>query len=568
MLIEIFNRYYANTEEGNIVDIEESIVSTKTLIEHLKDSNTTLYKKINELQDIPNQDIDNIKSEIESIDKEIQTELSLYPVHIENVSDYVKYLTSNYANIISELSKLAEFHDIDISNVSISNLNTKLDKATDTLDMTIHIDTDIVDCPKCGHSWKPGYDEEELLKLETTKASLANTTDTQKEEVSLLKSEIEVYTKIKSVYSYLRNVLSYNDDLKRTYKFITLHPLYDINNPSTLFNTFEHLYNEIAHLEKSMELSSIKLEKERIYNKILSYKDIDIKTIDKQRSDIDSEIKSNIERIRKLTDEYNYNIRLTSKLKEKQTLIEQLRAKLKQFNKLKMNYFKSERDDLIRKKISDLKLTLSSVEEELMNWREYDNAVKRYTEELEDLTSRERVLKYILIELSPKGGLIAKSMSSFLNVLLNEMNTTIQSVWKYPMQLLPCEVDDDNDLDYKFQVVVNDSEVIPDIGLCSSSMQEMINLAFKLAYIKFKGLTNYPLILDEFGRTFDAEHRVSAYDSLERYILPEVSQVFMVSHFESMYGRFGIADISILSEEGVDTNTINTYNEVMQLEYE
>jgi len=55
------------------------------------------------------------------------------------------------------------------------------------------------------------------------------------------------------------------------------------------------------------------------------------------------------------------------------------------------------------------------------------------------------------------------------------------------------------------------------------------------------------------------------YESLDRNISREFSQVFMVSHFESMYGRFANADVSILGTIGVDINTIDTYNEVMKI---
>ena len=131
------------------------------------------------------------------------------------------------------------------------------------------------------------------------------------------------------------------------------------------------------------------------------------------------------------------------------------------------------------------------------------------------------------------------------------------------MELLSCDLGED-DLDYKFKVLVNGTDIIEDIGKTSSSMQEMINLAFKIVFYKYKGYMNYPLILDEFGRTFDAQHRISAYEALDRYLADDFSQVYMVSHFESMYGRFSNADVSVLGTTGVDLNTVKTYNEVMK----
>ena len=127
--------------------------------------------------------------------------------------------------------------------------------------------------------------------------------------------------------------------------------------------------------------------------------------------------------------------------------------------------------------------------------------------------------------LSPESGLIAKSINSFLNGYLSEMNTIINSVWSYNMELLPCEVDSENDLNYKFKVKVNHDEIIEDISKLSSSMQEIVNLAFKIVFVKYLGLAGYPLILDEFGRTMDAEHRQSAYDIIDRVLSHSFNQI-------------------------------------------
>ena len=106
------------------------------------------------------------------------------------------------------------------------------------------------------------------------------------------------------------------------------------------------------------------------------------------------------------------------------------------------------------------------------------------------------------------------------------------------MEILPCEVEDGTDLNYKFKVKVNHTEYIEDISKLSSSMQEIVNLAFKIVFVKYLNLTSFPLILDEFGRTMDAEHRVAAYDVIDRVLSHSFEQIVLVCHFESMYSRF------------------------------
>ena len=116
------------------------------------------------------------------------------------------------------------------------------------------------------------------------------------------------------------------------------------------------------------------------------------------------------------------------------------------------------------------------------------------------------------------------------------------------MELLPCEIDSDSDLNYKFKVKVNHDEIIEDVSKLSSSMQEIVNLAFKIVFVKYLGLANYPLILDEFGRTMDAEHRQTAYDIIDRVLSHNFNQIILVCHFESMYSRFVNADFLELKE--------------------
>ena len=54
--------------------------------------------------------------------------------------------------------------------------------------------------------------------------------------------------------------------------------------------------------------------------------------------------------------------------------------------------------------------------------------------------------------------------------------------------------------------------------------------------------------LVEFGRTMDATHRDTAYNIIDRIFSTNFDQIFLVSHFESMYGRFVNADIVQLEE--------------------
>ena len=231
----------------------------------------------------------------------------------------------------------------------------------------------------------------------------------------------------------------------------------------------------------------------------------------------------------------------------------------------KKKYLNNIRNEHLKELIGLLKEEHLELTNKLNDATGYTDKIKEDRKRLEDYNAKEKVLRLMLKELSPSEGLIAKSINSFLNVFIRDINNLVNTVWSYNMTILPCEISAGNDLDYKFRVRVNNTETIEDIGKTSSSMQEMINLAFKIVFAKYVGLEDTPLILDEFGSSFDATHRISAYETIDRVIANKFSQIFIVSHFSELYMRFGNADINILNPDGVDTTGIDEYNKVMKL---
>ena len=135
-------------------------------------------------------------------------------------------------------------------------------------------------------------------------------------------------------------------------------------------------------------------------------------------------------------------------------------------------------------------------------------------------------------------------------------------MWTYEIEILPCNIEE-NDLTFRFPVKINNIKDIPDISKGSSSIREVIDLAFKITVMEFLDMLDYPLILDEFGKTMDAVHRVKAYDFIDELSKSHYEQIFMVSHFESMYARFNNADVIIIDNENI--NYTGSYNTVIKI---
>ena len=541
-----------------------------------------LYKK---LAEIPSNE--NVGDKQDLVDKRALVDASINKILSNNAFRDVKdiafvynYLTSTYSNIIDLLSTLTEFIGLDISKEHIQEIINLKAKHEDVINMATrklhkfeerldHLDHHLkegksLECPKCSHIWIPAYGAYEKASCEI--AIVKEREQIAKTQLLLDKvnEELASIEKVRHIVTEFIKLLSHNEDTKLLLRYIRDNKSFSADAHGNLFSQYEFINSEIGNLYQVVKLRE-------------ELADIDTKLViiennEKLKSAIKEEnrekINTAIEHCRKILVEHNEAINnLDIGIRNKTNIVNgltDLKSKIRNVYQTRRKLLVAKQDELIKGAIGELRLMILDVENQLSQHVEFETMLKSYQTELDALNVKEKLLKLVVKELSPSEGLIAKSISSFLNCFIQDMNNIISQVWGYDMEILGCDLGED-DLDYKFKVLVNNTEVIEDISKTSSSMQEMINLVFKIMFSKYKGFINYPLILDEFGRTFDANHRITAYEALERTISEDFSQIYMVSHFESMYGRFGNADVSVLGTTGVDLNTVTSYNEVMKL---
>lgn len=221
---------------------------------------------------------------------------------------------------------------------------------------------------------------------------------------------------------------------------------------------------------------------------------------------------------------------------------------------------------------------LDQVERQIVNLvnQGFDEQIKRTSLELSELQAQlhrhelmEHTLKDIEREhqesvawfsdlgilekaMSPKDGLIGKYLMGFMQQLVKLMNAIIEEVWTYPLEVMPSKVDKD-ELDYNFPLNVNNGAVMPpDISRGSSSQRDIVNFAFKIIVMKFLGFDDYPLYLDEFGNTFDEQHRENLIPFLNRLMeMNQISQIIYISHFVSSHGAFNHAEVVVLDPTNI-----------------
>ena len=180
----------------------------------------------------------------------------------------------------------------------------------------------------------------------------------------------------------------------------------------------------------------------------------------------------------------------------------------------------------------------------------------------------EKALKLLVQQLSPTDGLIAEGLYGFIKVFISRLNAFIKQAWSYPLEIIPCMINESEDasvdLDYKFPIS-NQSGLkpTPDIGLASKGQMEIINLSFIYEGMNCLGLSDAPLMLDEFGAMLDSKHRSMTTNNIKSMLESNVNrQLFMVSHYDTVYGAFTNAQITVLCDDNIVIprgSTINSH---------
>jgi len=575
----------------NILNIPNRDIITSNIskyeydIKYHTDLITKYSKELELLDKLNNNDITDINTKLDTITKEITSiESSVYiDGIISNISNIHDTYSNVYSNIISELSILGEYQSVrhihgelyKVEYNKLLELETivrSINKKIDLLKIDIdHIEKLVIDdnkivCNNCNHSWYHNYDETTVTKLKLELTNLTKEYDKQNSLYNIQKTLISKCDSKNSIILNIKNILTSDSSLNKLTHYIlntiNIHTstiseivtiidtlMLDINNwykLVNLYNNRDDILKNISYINKVNELG------------------VDIKTT--KISDIEQLLNNSIikknESINLLTVNRN-NLNMLSKLESEYLKLRKLLSNIQTgYNTnllLQRNKYLVELSNL-------LKGELVSIDQIINSSKQYIGRYNKDMKLLDEYKSIEKVLSLAIIELSPSEGLIAKSINSFLNVFISEMNSVISTIWTYDMEILGCDIAD-NDLDYKFKIKVNNDEIIEDVSRLSSSMQEIVNLAFRIVFSKYMGILHMPLYLDEFGATFDKTHRILAYGVIDKIMSSDYDQVFMVSHYETLYGSMRNVNINVLDNNNIDMEDTISYNEVFKISY-
>ncbi len=422
-------------------------------------------------------------------------------------------------------------------------------------------DHDNTECPKCkftfNRSFTPTAYQEELLKKETLEAKAValtkdlNDTKLELERVSKQFDTLSKFTQLTRGYPILD---AYWDYFRKNILF---------TKPSQALSSVQALRHDLSIYSEVHKLEGDEAREADILKTMMVFKNQSL-------SDLKSKFNKLSEEIFHLQNKKTIS---QTKLKSKEKAISVATEVISLRNDLTANMNKREvrlsglkdviRNELQGKLIQAVQYEISVRESRLSTITSQQSIIDELEKQLDTLKKRKDVLKAAVDVLSPSEGLIAKGITGFINHFIKQMNGFIKNIWSYPLELIAITPDENLDLDYRFEVRIGEKGKAPDISKISKGQKEIVDLAFKIVAGQYLGLSHSSLYLDEFGSSFDKEHRQAVAEMMHGLTTTSTfSQIYIISHYEEMYGSFKNTDITVFHDPKFESMEGSAFNKV------
>jgi hypothetical protein len=519
-----------------------------------------------------NKDIE-AKKKLKSLGIEVEdaenTLLALETV-VDTLTDVFHRLPSNADNKFSKL----KLQTLNVDILAMKDKNTKL-----AADLSKHEgikqhqehqkSKEITECPQCSHKWAKGFDQkyyndvcEYIERTQEHIDDLATDLAEKLNEQQEITEYVEIYKSFWNCtinWPILKPLWNYFVDNKT----LTIEPRSGLN----ILNVFR------SDLARDVEVENLSKQVKRFEELLVISESVGQADIFKLRNNC-VEIETKIEVCTKKSVELINSIKDLKQHKrdilELIDLSEQMQILSSSFTLNYTEHKEAFRRDALIDVIKSVQIRLSKKEQTLSEVNIQTSIIADIQKQVDLQQLQESAYKALMKELSPTEGLIAEGLIGFISNFVQLMNNFIDKIWLYPLEVIPCGLDEDGtlELDYKFPLrVQNKPDKVPDVSKGSSAMQEIVDLAFKITALKYLGLEDTPLLIDEFGKTFDKEHRVAAAQGIKQLIeMRSFTQLFTISHYEATYGSLTNAEVCVLCSNNIAIPTNAVYNEHVIME--
>jgi energy-coupling factor transporter ATP-binding protein EcfA2 len=565
-------------EIDEVIDkTRHEITAKETLINTVSDEHNKLLETASILTRTGNEGVSVIQGKInnannDKIDILFKRKLCLEVTDPENALKALSSIHDDLTNILSTIKENADRRYSQVKMEEANRLQFVLRDTKRTLvsqlerlivnkeHMEAHKTTSKVECPKCNHSWALNYSEEryqEILSLVAKKEQEVKDVEIKIKEVDDKIVELDNYSILfKEYVRYTKNWPLLNSlwDYLATNELISTAPIKALNTTNIFLHDLEFDVLAIAKDKELRELRELLKSAEAVGDANLNDCQDKIVKCETVLSQLTTELMQ-------LKTSLNKHISYKNQLTEAFSIHAEIDSLMKNSRLLNDSLIENIRRNILNHCVRQLQTSLAIKQEALTAALMQNNLIADLQKQIDILTIEEEASKLLVKELSPTDGLIAEGLMGFVNTFVNQMNLVIRKIWSYPLKVLNCKVEDESSfqLDYKFPLMVSRSDnVVDDVKEGSTGMREIVNLAFKVVAMKYLGLADSILVLDEFASSFDKEHRVSAMNAIKTIMdQNSFTQLFMVSHYSEAYSAFTNAEVCVLCPKNVVTPGVN-----------
>jgi len=535
------------------------------LIQQFKEAGVNELDSINQQCDLLKQERDSYRAKVEYWHEIIGNPVTLLPTFYAVNGDVIKLLQTfvkNDEHQYTPQSLTQEQETLRANNQQHNLLQNKIAHIESQLERYENLIAQ--NCPACGHQWIPGRTESEIKRLEAQKQEFILQLRAIETVIQKNRDFIEIAQLSVQQFYTLKQLSREYPTLKQLWETILLskelstnassltHLVYSFGKDLDEHSKIYKLTERITRLEKLLEntendsqLGGLKLRLESLTLQIEELTEIIAHTREQHTflTKYHQHVKVYLDKVNTLNSQLNYL------LEDKNQLIKAQRA--------------LELDTVIR----EHQHRLATLQAQRTEKQTLEGILADLKQDEIRLTLDQKALEVLTDNLSPSDGLIAEQLTGFIDSFVAHINQIIQSIWTYELRVLPCGLES-GELDYKFPLLVKHEgrdNVTPDIVKGSEAQVEVVNLAFRLVTMVYLGLHEYPLYLDEVGRSFDEQHRINVMNFLKRLVdTGDYPQMFLVSHYAAQYNIFPNPEVLVL--DGTNILTPNVHNTHVVLE--
>lgn len=408
-----------------------------------------------------------------------------------------------------------------------------------------------IQCPQCQHTFQPGVSPKDVTALEQQKDHLT-------EQLTTLEAQL------KADQQYLEDYEDYVGYVKRFRRLVQdspmFSPVWDVClERQVMTRTPRDYVTQATQWMEGMQ-GQLALAEARQQQEVLAHRLRYVEAIDRQalsqqdarRQQLERDIETTTTTLRALHRQIQTMQSRLQELTQYQDRLQETADRLAQF----LDATHRQRDHLFQKAIAEetqqTQMRMAQTQEQLSRIELREGVLSDLEQQQQQAQQDHQDYGVLVKALAPTDGLIGRYLMGFMQGVVKMINAVIAEIWTYPMEVLPSQVEKD-ELDYRFPLNVNNEAVVaPDISLGSASQRDIINFAFKLLVMKCLKLEDMPLYLDEFGSTFDEQHRLNLIPFLNQMLeMNQVEQAFFISHFSATHGAFNQADICVLDPSNI-----------------